>query len=342
MKLASFEVQTSIGSARRIGHVIDDSLLDLTASYAELLAKRGRTRSKDIARLQVPPNMIEFLRVEDSFSKAREAIDFVQQRDLQTGVDDSTLLYDSADVNLLAPMPRPNSLRDFMTFEEHVKNGFASYGEEIPEGWYEYPISYKGNPDAVVEPNETVDWPPFTDKLDFELELAAVIGKEGRNIPAEEASKYIAGFTVFNDFTARDIQANEQAVGFGPTKGKDFANGLGPYLVTPDEFDVSAAEMVGKVNGDEWVRGTSGDMYYSFEEMIEYISWGQTIYPGDIYGSGTIPYGCGKGLDRWIEPGDRIEFEVDGIGVLSHTIGDCTENVSRDYKTAFDFPGLED
>jgi len=341
MKLSSFEIETSTDTRRRVGSVEGETVTDLTASYALLLADRGEPRPRRTAAVQVPPDMLELLQGEKALAKAREAAEFVSKSEPSTGINGRQLRYSLDDVNRLAPLPRPNTLRDFMAFEEHVKNGFESYGEEIPDGWYEYPISYKGNPDAVVPPNDTVDWPAFTEKLDFELELGAVIGKQGRNVPAAEAEEYIAGFTIFNDFTARDIQAREQAVGFGPTKGKDFANGLGPYLVTTDEFDVSDATMTARINGEEWASGNSGEMYHSFEEMIEYISWGQTIYPGDVYGSGTIPFGCGKGLRRWINPGDRIDMEVEGIGVLSHTVRENTEEVSRPYETDYEFPELE-
>jgi 2-keto-4-pentenoate hydratase/2-oxohepta-3-ene-1,7-dioic acid hydratase in catechol pathway len=338
MKLATFVPEAQSGIVARIGSVVDDSLIDLTTSYAAWLAERGASDPAGRASSVVPPDMLELLRGEEaSMQAARTAHEFGSTVDRTVGVEGRPLQYALDDVRLRSPLPLPNSLRDFVGFEEHVKNGFESYDMDVPENWYELPVSYKGNPDAVIDPGSTLDWPPFTEKLDYELELAAVIGRRGRNVTADEAEAYIAGYTIFNDFSARDIQAREIDVRMGPGKGKDFANGLGPYLVTPDEFDVTDARMTARINGSQWSEGTTADMYYSFGDMIEYISWGQTIYPGDVYGSGTVPLGCGKGLGRWIEPGDVVELEVEGIGVLEHTIGEQTEQVTRDFVTEYEF-----
>lgn len=323
MKLASFEVPSRTEPNRRIGVVEEDSLIDLTASYAAKLRANGKTNPKAVAEVVLPPDMLEFLRGEDeSMSAAREAVAYITETGRTRGIDEAHLRFAFDEIRLLSPLPRPNSIRDFSAFEQHVANGFDSYGLDIPEEWYEIPASYKGDPDSVVHPDETVPWPSFTDQFDYELELAAVIGKRGRDVPADDTEAYIAGYTVFNDFSARDIQAKEMAVRFGPGKGKDFANGFGPYLVTPDEFDPSDATMTARINGEVWSEGNSGEMYHTFSDMIEYVSWDQEIRPGDVYGSGTIPLGCGKGLDRWVEPGDVIELEIEGIGVLCHTIGE--------------------
>jgi 2-keto-4-pentenoate hydratase/2-oxohepta-3-ene-1,7-dioic acid hydratase in catechol pathway len=225
-------------------------------------------------------------------------------------------------VTLLAPLTHPNSMRDFYAFEEHVKTGFAKRGEEIPPAWYELPVYYKGNARTMVGPDTEVLWPRYTQKLDFELELACVIGKEGRNIPVAEAHKYIAGYMIMNDISARDIQRKEMAVRLGPAKGKDFATVIGPALVTVDEVgDVRDLPMTVRVNGEVWSSGNAGTSYWSFDQMIAHVSMDETLYPGDIFGSGTVGRGCGLELDRWIQPGDLVELEIGGLGVLANRIG---------------------
>jgi 2-keto-4-pentenoate hydratase/2-oxohepta-3-ene-1,7-dioic acid hydratase in catechol pathway len=193
---------------------------------------------------------------------------------------------------------------------------------ELPDAYYDYPVYYKGNPDAVVHPDEEVEWPRYTDELDFELEIAAVIGKRGRDIAAAAANEYIAGFTIFNDFSARDVQAEAKPVMMGPSKSKDFANGFGPCLVTSDSIDPTNLTTTVRVNGEVWSENTTDGMYHSWDDIIEHVSEGITIHPGDVIGSGTVPLGCGLELDRWLQPGDTIELEVDGIGTLTHQISE--------------------
>jgi len=205
-----------------------------------------------------------------------------------------------------------------MVVEEHVRGSFKD--REIPEEWYEIPVYYKGNPDSVIGPDEDIRWPSYTEKLDYELELCAIIGKRGREISEEGAPGYIAGYTIFNDWSARDIQFREMRVGLGPALGKDFANSLGPCLVTPDEIDVYTAPMVARVNGEVWSSGTQGAMRFDFLQIIAHLSREQTLMPGDVLGSGTVGRGSGLELDRWIQPGDVVELEVEGIGTLRNRV----------------------
>lgn len=250
-----------------------------------------------------------------------------------------------ADVRLLAPLPRPRSIRDCLAFEQHYIGAMrtvakwkfsplASLDRGIsrllgrgflrpPRVWYERPIYYKGNPASVVGHDADVQWPSFTDKLDYELEVAVVIGRTGRDIPVERARDWIAGFTIFNDYSARDFQLYEMAGRLGPAKSKDFDTGnvLGPYLVTADEIENPYnLQMQARVNGQLWSSGNSGEMRFTFEQMIAAISQDETLYPGDVIGSGTVPGGCGLELDRWIRPGDVIELEIDRLGVLRNRI----------------------
>jgi 2-keto-4-pentenoate hydratase/2-oxohepta-3-ene-1,7-dioic acid hydratase in catechol pathway len=223
---------------------------------------------------------------------------------------------------LLAPL-RPRSLRDFLAFEGHLKGAYAGLGRDIPAEWYEVPAYYKGMPDTVIGPEVEVPWPAYTDRLDHELELAAVIGRRVRDVRAAEAEACIFGYTIWNDLSARDVQRREGPVGLGPGKAKDWdgSNVLGPCLVTADEFDASNARMAVSVNGEVWGESSTAAMHHSFADMIAYASQAQTLYPGEVIGSGTAAGGSGLELDRWLRPEDIVELEIEGIGVLRNTIG---------------------
>ena len=183
----------------------------------------------------------------------------------------------------------------------------------MPEEWYRIPVFYFSNPAVIYGPEAEIPYPEGTEELDYELEVAAVIGAEGR----------IAGFTVLNDWSARDLQRAEMRVGLGPSKGKDFATSLGPIVVTPDEFDGSTATMVARVNGEERSRGELGDMHHSWDAIVEHAARNTELHPGDVLGSGTVGTGCilELGDGRWLQPGDIVELEVEGIGVLRNTVG---------------------
>ncbi len=223
---------------------------------------------------------------------------------------------------LLAPL-RPRSLRDFLTFEGHMQNAFTRLGRSIPTEWYTVPAYYKGMPDTVIGPGAVIPWPAYTDQLDHELELAAVIGRTGKNIPKEEATDYIFGYTIWNDVSARDTQRYEGPVGMGPAKAKDWdgSNVLGPCIVTADEIDPRSLTMTVRVNGEVWGQDTSRHMHHTFADLIQYASQAQTLYPGEVFGSGTAASGSGLELDRWLKEGDIVELEIEGIGVLRNQIG---------------------
>jgi 2-keto-4-pentenoate hydratase/2-oxohepta-3-ene-1,7-dioic acid hydratase in catechol pathway len=221
---------------------------------------------------------------------------------------------------LLAPL-RPASLRDFLAFEDHAKGGARRRGEELNPSWYEIPVYYKGNHREIVGPGEDMAWPAFTEKLDFELELACVVGSHGRDLTEAQTAAAIAGYTVMNDWSARDVQRVEMAMRLGPAKSKDFATGLGPVLVTADEIDPrDGLRMIARVNGEVWAEASSKNMHWTFPQMISYVSQGEAVYPGDVYGSGTPYGGCGLDRDRWISPGDVVELEIEGIGVLANRV----------------------
>lgn len=242
----------------------------------------------------------------------------------------SMMLLSVDEVRLLAPLPRPHSLRDFYAFEQHVASGYRNRGRPIPPAWYEIPVFYFANHAAIYGPDEIIPM-PRTRSLDYELEVACVIGRAGRDIQEEDAGEYIAGLTIMNDWSARDLQSQEMSVGMGPAKGKDFATSLGPWIVTLDELEPYARydgrynlTMLARVNGEERSRGNLGDCHYTFGQMIARASQDCTLYPGDVIATGTVGTGClleltdGKG--PWLEPEDVVELEVTGLGTLSNRI----------------------
>jgi len=217
------------------------------------------------------------------------------------------------DVELLVPVLKPPSVRDFYAFEQHVKTARARRGLDVPEAWYRIPVFYFSNPNAIYGPEAEIPYPDGSDELDYELEVAAVIGADGA----------IGGFTVMNDWSARDLQREEMKVGLGPAKGKDFATSLGPIVITPDEFDGSSATMIARVNGEERSRGELADMRHSWDAIVAQAARNTELLAGDVLGSGTVGTGCilEHGDGRWLQPGDLVELEVEGIGTLRNTVG---------------------
>ena len=250
-----------------------------------------------------------------------------------------------ADVRLASPVPRPGSVRDSMSFERHIIQATRraalgplgrvddllerrvgprrSLAGRLNKAFYERPLYYKSNPRSVVGPDADVRMPHYTKRFDYELEWGIFIGTRGVDISASAARDHIAGYVVFNDFSARDIQMAEMRGRLGPAKGKDFdtGNAIGPWMVTPDELpDPYALTMSARVNGAEWSRGSTRDMHWSFEEIIAYISRAETLFPGDFIGSGTVGGGCGLELGVFLERGDDVELEVEGIGRLRNRV----------------------
>jgi fumarylacetoacetate (FAA) hydrolase len=231
------------------------------------------------------------------------------------GREDGGAEHALADVELLAPVPDPPSVRDFFAFEEHVATGWRLRGGEIPPAWYEAPVFYFSNPASIHGPGRPVRRPPATRMLDFELEVAAVLDAEGA----------IAGFTLFNDWSARDVQRQEMTVGLGPAKGKDFAISLGPWLVTPDELPMRDGRLDvtawATVNGTELTRTNAAEMHWSWEQVVAHAGRDTRLRAGDVLGSGTLNRGCLLELgpldgERFLEPGDVVEIGADGLGTL--------------------------
>jgi 2-keto-4-pentenoate hydratase/2-oxohepta-3-ene-1,7-dioic acid hydratase in catechol pathway len=236
-----------------------------------------------------------------------------------------------ADVTLDAPVPVPPSVRDFLAFEQHLA---TVSGRDPDPDWYRLPVFYFSNPAAITGPGADIPVPPGCLQFDYELEVAAVIGRPGRNLSPAEAQQHIAGYFVLCDFTARDIQAREMRLLLGPAKGKDAATSCGPYLVTPDElepyrsrraFDLKVSACV---NGTRYSSGNLNSMYWSFAELVSYASRGTQVLPGDIIGSGTVGGGCIMELSRlhgadrypWLKPGDEVVIEIEELGRLTHRV----------------------
>jgi fumarylacetoacetate (FAA) hydrolase len=239
-----------------------------------------------------------------------------------------------AESRLLAPVVEPPSIRDFYAFEQHVRTARARRGLEMHPDWYELPVFYFANPAGVIGPDDQVAAPPRSAELDYELEVACVLGQGGRNLRLEDADRVVAGFTVMNDWSARDVQRREMQLSLGPAKGKDFATSLGPVLVTSSEFapgglrEVPNAVMAASVNGVEWSRADLDGLWWSFAEMLVYASESATVRRGDVLGSGTCGTGCilelslvhGSEKYPYLQPGDEVELEVAGLGVLANRV----------------------
>ena len=322
VKLVTFEVATDEGPFERLGALTKDSVIDLNLAQAALLKVSGKNEPQKLADAILPADMLAFLDAgDDALDAARQALEFADRTTI-TGPRGERIVYQEQNIKLLAPVPRPRALRDFFAFEDHAKQGAARRQEPLASEWYDQPVYYKGNHREIYGPNTTVPWPKYTRKLDFELEIACVVGRRGRDLSPEQAAKHIAGYTILNDFSARDIQRNEMVCRMGPAKAKDFANGLGPYLLTADELpEPEGLKMTVRVNGEVWSEGDSSGRYWSFPLMLSHVSQEETVFPGDVLGSGTYYRGCGLDLDRWIKPGDALEMSVEKLGTLKHIVG---------------------
>ena len=252
----------------------------------------------------------------------------------QTARDDPADVLSLDDVVLRAPIPLPPTVRDFYAFEQHVKTARKRRGLEMDPDWYELPVFYFSNPYAVGGDDEDIAIPPGSAELDFELEVAVIVGRGGSDLTPQQAEQSIAGFCVMNDWSARDVQRREMKLSMGPVKGKDFATTLGPMLVTPDEISDARSgraydlTMTATVNGREYSRASLAEIFWSFGEMISYASRGTRVEPGDVIGSGTCGTGCilelalvhGGDAYPWLQPGDEVVLTVDRLGSLRNRI----------------------
>jgi fumarylacetoacetate (FAA) hydrolase len=305
------------------------------------ILEEGKIYNMDQMHPELPNSMAMMLNFwEDYLPLAQAGLQAIRTGKLLPG---RTL--DISEVQLMAPVPYPTSCRDGYAFRQHVAAARRNRKVEMIPEFDQYPIFYFTNHHGIIGSGDVRCMPDHFEKLDFELEVAIVIGKHGRNIRAEEADQYIGGLMIMNDLSARRLQMEEMLLNLGPAKGKDFATAIGPWLVTLDElekYEIPAKEnhvgkswnltMLCRVNGIEVSRGNAGDMDWTFAEIIERASYGVDLYPGDVIGSGTVGTGCflelnGTGKlndpnyqEQWLKEGDVVELEVDGLGILSNTI----------------------
>ena len=260
-------------------------------------------------------------------------------------LESSSVSIPSDQVDFLAPLPLPPQIRDCLGFEEHLKNSFesamklsamaaddpvvaeqelrASGRFTVPEVWYQQPLYYKANRFSVAESGKDVVWPAYSEVMDFELEMACIVGKKGKDISKVNAEDHIFGYTIYNDFSARDAQILESPGMLGPAKSKDFDDSiiLGPVIVTKDELDDPySLRMQARVNGETWCDSNSSTIHWKFSDMIAHISKSETLHPGEVIGSGTVGFGCGLEHLRFLNDGDIVELEVEKIGVISNKV----------------------
>ena len=303
-------------------------VLNVEAAHDWLKVKKGGAFD-----YKPPTSMIELL------DGGPEAMQRVRGLAETVAVDEEGLWESSQsldEVQLLAPLPVPRSIRAFYAFEQHVKAARALRGLDMIPEWYDHPVFYYSNPGAVYGPDADVPYPRGSNEVDYELEIACVIGKPGRDILAEDANEFIAGYLIMNDWSARDTWRNfESKLSMGPAKSKDFANSLGPWLVTPDELEDCREgdgkdarynlQMAARVNGKELSRGNANSLTHTFAAMIEWASTDVWLRPGDVLGSGTVGTGCilelrPENTGGWLKPGDEVELEIERLGVLRNRL----------------------
>ena len=326
MKLVTF---SGDGGAARVGALTDGDALIVDLAAAADQHRRGAPASLG--------SMLALIESGDEgLEAARKALDAAERS--------GGPAIDAGSARLLAPVPRPPQIRDCLCFEEHLIQAYnvsrklrasqepdpeAALKEfeakglfRIPEVWYSQPIYYKGNRFTVIGTDHDVAWPGYCEILDYELEYGIFIGKGGKDIARDDAGAHIFGFTIFNDFSARDAQVIEMPGQLGPAKGKDFdtGNAIGPCIVTADAIDPYDLTMTVRVNGEERGRNNSGTIHWKFEDMIAHISQSETLHPGEFIGSGTVGGGCGLEIERYLAPGDVVELEVEGIGILRNRV----------------------
>ena len=327
MRLVSFELATPAGALTRIGAVLSDGrYADLQSAYRAVEIDNGASKAgaARLAQATIPSDMVAFIENgTTALDAAQSALDWVNARG-DRSPDGATLVFSPAAVKLLAPIPRPPLIRDFMAFETHLKNIYPKLGREIPPQWYELPVYYKGNPSAVGGEGDIVPMPAYATNMDFEFEFAAVIGRGGSNIQRADALSHIYGYMIYNDFSAREIQQREMSVGLGPAKGKDFEKGhvFGPWLVTADEIpDIYALRMQATVNGQPWCDTSTSTMHWRFDQMIAHASMNEMLVAGEIFGSGTVGGGSAAEVGKTLAKGDKVVLTMDRLGTLSNVIG---------------------
>lgn len=331
MKLVTYRTD----ARERGGILVGDDVLDLEAAL-RWHDREQRLSGDTQARYGV--GVLGFIEHQEEARPAADAaVKAFSEKKLPKDIDGLRTSTPLKDVTLLSPLPRPPSMRDGYAFRQHVETARRNRGLEMIPEFDQFPVFYFTNHTGVVGPGPVMVREQHLDRLDFELEAAVVVGKQGRNLSAKAADQAIFGMMIMNDFSARALQMEEMKLSLGPAKGKDFATGLGPYLVTMDElarFEVETPhgrkhnlEMRAFVNGVQVSKGNVKDMNWTFGQILERASYGVTLYPGDVIGSGTCGTGCFLELNgskitnnQWLQVGDVVALEIDGLGRLENTV----------------------
>jgi fumarylacetoacetate (FAA) hydrolase len=328
LKLLTFALPET-PSSPRLGSVWGDLVVDLTSLRAWAIQSNG------IKPPEIPASMLELLYAGSAaLSSLRDLVSAVEGEDVLhlQDLDSNPIGFPMDQVIFYPPLVRPMSVRDFYAFEKHVTTANQIRKRPVPEQWYQFPVFYFSNPNSSFGHRQPIPYPSQSQALDYELEVACIIGKQAMNIPAHRAEDYIFGYTIFNDWSARDIQSQETKVGLGPAKAKDFASSFGPWITTVDELidketsrpGVYDLQMIARVNGIERSQGNLKEMYYSFGDLLERASQDVYLLPGDMIGSGTVGTGCllelTNGQGPWLQPEDVVQLEVERLGILENPI----------------------
>ncbi|WP_042885484.1 fumarylacetoacetate hydrolase family protein [Cupriavidus necator] len=316
MKLGRIGVQGPDGNVARLVLVLPEEgrVIDLKKAKRLALHSGGATQeaANRLAEALFPQSMSAAIALGDTFLQAARSVD-AERRD-EASIDIGSVSW--------LPASDPSVVRDGLTFIGHIKGFHEKIGHAPTPSLLKVPGYFKGTPHTVIAHEAEVPWPGYIEHMDYELELGYVIGRRGGNLRPENARDYLFGITIFNDFSARDRQAIEMPIQMGPTKCKDFAYGIGPWITTIDEFaDLDAIPMEVRVNGETWGKGNSANKLWTVEELIAWSSLGEQLEPGDVIGSGTMGGGSALELGRKLQPGDVVELEVGGIGTLRNRFG---------------------
>jgi fumarylacetoacetate (FAA) hydrolase len=325
MKFVTYKTQNI--NENRFGYLVDDNIIDI--QYASTFLNESNGEQK---YLSIPPSL------KKSLANWKDVFPMLQGLKKEMDTFDTKILNKDTicthmdEVQMLPPVTHPPSFRDFYAFEQHVRAARKLRGLEMHPDWFRLPIFYFSNPNALYGHGDEIPYPNYTNELDYELEFAVIIGNGGRNIKKEDAENLIAGYTICNDWSARDLQREEMPLSLGPAKGKDFATSFGPYMVTPDELENDWDEngklhlkMTCHVNGKLISEGNTNDLYHPFTTMIERASMNTNLVAGDYLGSGTVGTGCilelrPENTGGWIKKGDVVRLEVEKLGVLENKI----------------------
>lgn len=329
MKVCQFIKSSSIGIQKRLGIVYQDEpiVIDPNAVWIANFESEKKSFPVEKANRVLPPNLNKLLKYAtdpiDLLYDTYGLYTFFKKIGVNKTRSGLPLSYELNKVSLDSPITNPPQLKDFFSHKGHIENVFKKRGSDLPKGYDKRPVYFNCSTQNIYGPNKLIPWPSYVRYLDYELELALVMGKGGKNIKKHEALDHIFGLTILNDVSARDMQKLEIQMGIGPAKSKDFCYIIGPYITTFDEFDHKEPELLmqAKINNEVWSKGSSKSTLFDFKEIIEYASLDEWILPGAVLGLGAIENGCGFELSKWIKPGDTVSLEIEKIGILTNKVG---------------------